>query len=130
MRPSFTDFRRLKAEAKRAVEGGASFIRRWWSHKYKLPTNDSRFEERSIAEWMCEMYEDLYERKAEIEIQLVDEMTPMRERTSLMARLRKLNKMLDEELEVSDDPLIDKWEAELESGVTPDLDEDTPSRRE
>jgi hypothetical protein len=79
---------------------------------------------------MREMYEDLYERKAELEALLADEMTPMRERTTLMARLRRLNKILDEDLEVSDDPLVDKWEAELAAGRIPDLDEGLPSERE
>ena len=128
MRPSFTDGQRLKKSAKKAVESGTTYVRRWWSNKYKRPSNDPLFESRSLAAWVREMYEDLYERRAEIETALEDEVTPLRERSALTARLQNINKILDEE-EYTDDPLIDKWEAELEAGITPDLDEDVPTKR-
>ncbi len=125
MRPSFTDTARQKRSAKKAVSEGSSYIRRWWSNKYKRPPTDPLFEASSLAEWVHEMYEDLYERKAEIEAQLEDEMTPMKERTFLMTRLRNVNKILQEDLKDSDDPLIDRWEQELLEGKVPDLDERT-----
>ncbi len=123
MRPYFTDYARLKRQAKKAVSGGSSYIRRWWSQKYKRPANDPLFEERSMSEWVREMYEDFYERKAEIVSQLEDDMTPMSEKSSLIARLEGINKALGEDLDYSADPLADKWERELKDGIEPDLDE-------
>ena len=86
MRPYFTDYARLKRQAKRAVNDGASYVHRWWSQKYKRPANDPLFEERGMSEWVREMYEDLYERKAEIVSQLEDDMTPMREKSIRLRR--------------------------------------------
>lgn len=79
-----------------------------------------------MAVWVKEMYEDLYEQVRDIETQLADEMTPMRERTTLAARLRKLSRALGEKEEISDDPLVDQWERDLEEGRIPDLDADAP----
>ena len=129
MRPSFTDYDRLKRQAKKAVDGGSSYIRRWWSRKYKRPANDPLFEERSMSEWVREMYEDFYERKAEIVAQLEDDMTPMSEKSNLITRLEGINKILGEDLGYSADPLSDKWEREIQEGIDPDLNEmPEPSR--
>ena len=76
-----------------------------------------------MSEWVREMYEDFYERKAEIVSQLEDDMTPMSEKSSLIARLEGINKALGEDLDYSADPLADKWERELKDGIEPDLDE-------
>lgn len=76
-----------------------------------------------MSEWVREMYEDLYERKAEIVAQLEDDMTPMSEKSNLIARLEGINKILGEDLDYSADPLADKWEREIQAGIEPDLDE-------
>lgn len=123
MRPSFTDYDRIKRQAKKAVDGGSSYIRRWWSNKYKRPSSDPLFEQRSLSEWVSEMYEDLYERKAEFQAQLEDDMTPLGEKSSLMARLERINKILGEDLDQVADPLVDKWEKQIQAGEEPDLDE-------
>lgn len=119
MSASFTDYERLKREAKKSVELGHVQIRRWWSEKYKQPANDPRFEERSLAEWAREMWEDCYERKGNLETRL--EEATGHERQDILEQLERLAKALDEDF--SQDPLADKWERELMEGKIPDLDE-------
>lgn len=71
------------------------------------------------------MYEDIYAQIQEIEARLADDMTPLREKTSLSGRLRKLYRALGETQDISDDPLVDQWERDIEAGITPDLDATT-----
>lgn len=70
------------------------------------------------------MYEDIYDRKIELERQLENEMLRMDDRREIGQRLRKVYAALGEDdLTQGEDPLIDKWERELEEGLMPDLDE-------
>ena len=124
MRPSFTDYQRLKNEAKRTINKGSSYLRRWWSQKYNRPTNDPLFTNRPLAVWAREMFEDVYEERRSVLAQLEDEDIKSRERERLNGQLRRLNTALGEDpFEASSDPLVDKWLREIDAGITPDLDE-------
>lgn len=116
------DGERLRREAKRTVDSGLSNLRRWWSEKYKRPSNDPLFESRPVAEWMQELYEDIYERKKEIEADLADNDVSLSEKTALSGKLARICRMLGEP-EPFVDPLADKWDRELDEGKIPDLDE-------
>lgn len=70
------------------------------------------------------MYADLYERKRELEAQLDDEDTRIDQQRQVSKRLRSIYKALGEEDQtMGEDPLIDKWERELEADIRPDLNE-------
>lgn len=125
MRPRFTDWLRLKRLAKKTIDQGTSYVRRWWASKYRRPASDPLFESRPMATWVQEMYEDIYAQVQDIETRLADDTTPLRERTALSGRLRKLYRALGETQEISDDPLADQWERELDAGITPDLNATT-----
>jgi hypothetical protein len=115
---------RLRKAAQRAVKSERFSLARWWSNKYKRPPNDPLFLGKSEAFWLQEMFEDIYERKAELEAQLEDETLRLEERRVLSQKLRAILRSLGEkDVTKGEDSLIDKWEAELEAGITPDLDE-------
>lgn len=70
------------------------------------------------------MFEDVYEQKVDLERQLESDSIRLEEKRILSQRLRGIYKALGEyDLTMGEDPLIDKWEAELDAGITPDLDE-------
>lgn len=72
------------------------------------------------------MFEDVYERKADLEHQLEDGSLRLEERRSISTRLRGILRALGEhDWTMGEDPLIDKWEKELDAGIVPDLDEKT-----
>ena len=71
------------------------------------------------------MYEDIYSEVADIESLLDDDNVRQEERRRLSDKLRRLKRMLGEEV-ASEDDLIDKWEREIAEGRTPDLDEGVP----
>lgn len=73
------------------------------------------------------MFADVYEQKFDLEAQLREDGLKFEERRSISQKLRGIYKALGEDdLTMGEDPLIDKWEAELDAGITPDLDENTP----
>lgn len=124
MRLRFTDVIVVKRQAKRTVEGDSFDITRWWSKKYNRPPNDPLFLERPEACWVREMYEDVYDRKVEIEGLLEDETLKFDERRMYSQKLRAIYKALGEQdVTMGEDPLADKWERELAAGITPNLDE-------
>ena len=69
------------------------------------------------------MYEDLYLRKEELEEDL--ENASGKEYTDISKRLNAIYRALDTDTDegYEDDPLIAKWERELEEGKVPDLEE-------
>ena len=70
------------------------------------------------------MFEDIYDRKFELEKQLRDDATRFEDRRNISQSLRAIYKALGEEdITQGEDPLIDKWERELAAGITPDLDD-------
>ena len=70
------------------------------------------------------MYEDIFEKKAELEGLLDDADLRHEERRRLSKQLRSIMKALGEpDPTLGEDPLIDKWERELAEGKTPDLNE-------
>lgn len=123
MRLRFSDLRKLKQKAKEEVESGLAKLKNWWVGKYKLPWNHELFQSRSIGGLNLEMYEDLYLRKEELEDEL--ENASGKEYTEISKRLNAIYRALDTDNDegYEDDPLIAKWERELEEGKAPDLEE-------
>lgn len=107
--------------AKRAVDSGAVHLRRWWCRKYNRPPNDPAYLELAEAEIMQEWLEDLYAEKADLLQQLED--PDLEDAIPIMQRINRLSEALGETDRVTDDPLIDKWEAQLARGEIPDLTE-------
>ena len=100
-------------------------LKRWWSKKYKLPPNHKLFTSQNVGDLNLEMFEDWLLRKEELERSLVDDgynynTDQVRE---MERELNELNKVLGEGGIEFKDELIDKWEQELEEGITPDLHE-------
>jgi len=122
MRPYFTEEKNLKRRAQRNVERGTVAMRRWWCKKYNRPPNDPLYLNRSTASINQELYEDLFSRKDEIE-QAIENNEGTAE--SNLGMLNAIRKALGED-EVSNDPLWDQWEADLEAGREPDLDAKVP----
>lgn len=120
MRLRFSDLQNLKNKAQKEVESGLAKLKNWWSGKYKLPANHELFRNQSIASLNLEMYEDLYLKREEIEDEM--ETASGKEYTALAKRLNEINTALEGET-YEDDPLIAKWERELEQGLVPDLTE-------
>ena len=124
MRSIFSDGKRIQRKAKASVEGDDSILVRWWCTKYKLPSNHPMLLSLSESELSQQMYEDLYSRKFELE-DMIENGSQVGESKENMESLASINKILGETENVIDgDPLIDKWERELEEGKVPDLDEE------
>ena len=69
---------------------------------------------------MLEMYEDALLEKEELLSDLEQDAADV---SVISARLMVIDEFLGENTEEIGDDLIDKWEAELAAGITPDLDE-------
>lgn len=124
MRLLFMDTERLKKEANENVDSGLAGLKRWWSRKYKLPPNHRLFRNQNVGELNLEMFEDWILRLQEIEEQLEKHEYAMG--TDQLRDLDKERRELISALEgetVVEDELVDKWERELEAGLTPDLNE-------
>jgi len=67
-----------------------------------------------------ERYEDLYAEKEELLARFEDD---NEDANALMLRINAISEALDDGDSVTDDPLIDKWEADLAAGRMPDLSE-------
>lgn len=77
-------------------------LARWWEKKYRLPSNHELFQERTIFDLLVEYYVDRFEEKP-IEAQR--------------------NEQGEIQFTDTGDDLIDKWEAQIAKGETPDLTE-------
>lgn len=77
-------------------------LSRWWSRKYKLPSNHELFEEQTLGDLLTEFYIDVFEKK------------PI-----------EAHRNEDGEIQFSEtgDELIDKWEEQIARGEIPDLNE-------
>lgn len=95
-------------------------MKKWWTNKYKLPANHDLFVGQSESELALEMFEDMLLRKQEILDDL--ETSDSKNANELYRQLNALNAALGEG-EVVQDDLVDRWEKELEQGITPDLNE-------
>lgn len=77
-------------------------LRRWWTHKYRLPWNHNLYQESTISELLIEFYEDKFSED-------------------------RLEAFKDENGEYflgdTGDAQIDKWEEEIRLGIDPDLTE-------
>lgn len=102
------------------MEAGVSQLKQWWVKKYKLPANHDLFQNQSAAELSLEMYEDMLLRKEEILEQL--ETASSKASNKLYEQLNSINAVLGEPVAVQDE-LVDRWEREIEQGITPDLNE-------
>lgn len=107
----------MKKLAKVNLDDGTSRIKRWWSKKYNRPPNDPLFQNRSIAEHIAEMYEDLLSRRDELYEEL--KANPI-DSAGVMKHIDQINRILGEESE-EEDPLVAEWEAALERGEEPDI---------
>jgi len=110
---------RLRRQAKENIKTNDYMIRKWWVDKYKRPTNDPLFMNRSWVEWQVEMFEDMFAQRDSIADKLKDGDLDSKQ---AVEALQALNKILGEDTMI--DPLTDKWERELAEGKTPNLDED------
>jgi hypothetical protein len=101
---------------------------RWWVNKYKLPPNHDLFQSRPLAEWQLEMFEDTLARREAIraELKAIDQAKASKgayqRRTQLFEQLNAINEYVGDPIEY-EDALLDKWEAELEAGIEPNLNE-------
>jgi len=76
--------------------------------------------ERSWAEWQVEMYEDLYVRRNDIKAQITDGDVDQRKAIKV---LNAIEGLLGDPSGSGSDPMVDKWERELDEGKTPDLND-------
>lgn len=75
-----------------------------------------------MAELQLEMFEGMAYEREELLERLDGDDNEGKMRDAMFDKLNALNKLLGYE-EMFQDPLIDKWERELEEGKIPDLDE-------
>lgn len=94
-------------------------IKKWWSEKYHLPPTHPLFLGYSISEHIQDMYEDLMLKRKEAYQSLEED---SKNSEMYLKQINNINKVLGDPIEVSD-PLIDKWEREIEAGIIPDLEE-------
>lgn len=110
-------------KAKSNIESGKTRWIHWWCKKYNLPPNHELLQSRTLPDLELEFLEEILLERAD----LVDQLSKISElstRSQLSSKLAKLNKILEDAPdEESDDPLIDKWEKELDEGKIPDLNE-------
>ena len=109
---------RLRAQARSNLKTNDYRIRKWWVDKYKRPASDPLFLSRSWPEWQVEMFEDMLTQRETLVDRVANGEVDSKEG---LAALEGLNKILGDERTV--DPLVDKWERELASGKTPNLEE-------
>ena len=103
-------------------------------HKYGLPATHATYLDRSAAEWLEEMYEDLYlERDAHLDglealggMQM-DAKARTQQRTRLVEQLRRVCLRLDESMpdQVRDD-VLDTFDAKIAAGEDVDLQQLMP----
>lgn len=81
-----------------------TLLRRWWTNKYKLPWTHECAQSATLEDLLVEYYEDFYEKNPS-----------------------EARKVFSEDgeffFESTGDPLLDKWEEELQKGLIPDLEE-------
>jgi len=77
-------------------------LRRWWTKKYQKSPNSEEYKGYTLFDLLTEFFEDYYSNEP--------------------------SKMKDLDLPFSPtgDPMVDKWEREIEQGLTPDIMEDPP----
>jgi len=123
MRQCFSEMSNLKKIALRKIDDGIARIENWWTSKYKLPPNHELFMNRSVASLHIEMLKDLLLKKEQLEKDL--KKATGAEFAELTNQLTSIDRALNDEVDsdLSEDPLIDKWEKELLEGITPNLNE-------
>lgn len=94
--------RELRQEAKHRLH--TNFVRRWWCKKYNLPSTDPRFQDYTPEDLLIEFYEDMYERKPNLQL-------PGDEEAALAT---------EPVFEETGDPLIDEIEKRLAKGENVD----------
>lgn len=77
-------------------------LRRWWTKKYQKSPNSDEYKGYTLFDLLTEFFEDYYDNNP-----------------SKM-------KDLDLPFTTTGDPIVDKWEKEIEKGLVPDIMEDVP----
>jgi phosphodiesterase/alkaline phosphatase D-like protein len=95
-------------------------LRRWWVKKYSLPPSHDAYRKLTFGELLQDFYEDLMDRRRELENDL--EHADGKQRWAIQDAIKAISKTLGDEVE-SADPLIDRWEAQIAAGETPDFGE-------
>ena len=119
MRLIFSDGTRLKQAAQENLNNGMAGIKKWWSDKYNLPPTHQLFLGYSISEHIQDMFEDLMLKRKEARQSLEED---SENSEMYLKQINNINRVLGDSIEIGD-PLIDKWEREIEAGIIPDLDE-------
>lgn len=110
------DTKQLKRKAKEQAKSELGFFKTWWAKKYQTPPT-KEFLDMSSGELALEVYTDLYTRLFDMQLEYEERPT-----SKLMHEIEHLQEVLGEKIATNDE-LIDKWERELEQGLTPDLSE-------
>lgn len=75
-------------------------MERWWTTKYRLPSNHKLFQKTTYFELLVDYFQDYYEAN------------PIEQYRNEQGNIQ---------FKDTGDPLIDKWEQEIQEGNTPDL---------
>lgn len=110
---------RLRATARRNRKSELGTVESWWAGKYNLPINDPLYRDRTHADLIVELLQDLHERRTEIEAHL--RLGTGGERADLEEQLAAINTALGEEMTSSTDEWLEEVEAALAAGQMPSL---------
>lgn len=120
MRPGFSDG--VVSRARKTYASDEGKMTRWWCQKYNLPPNHELLQTRSLSDLEHELLVDMLHDRDQLRRQL-DEGGSDAQQDAILQRINGINQALGDPVE-DYDPLVAKWEAELERGVLPDLDEE------
>lgn len=121
MRPPFSDVVWLREKARENSATGLSRLKRWWVSKYKLPASHELFQKQTVSDLMMEFYEDLYDEREVLEQRLSSGRESFSAHSLIRERILDISKALGEKVTVND-PLAEKWLADMDAGQVPDLD--------
>jgi hypothetical protein len=130
MRPPFSDWARTQRLARSEFDNILVQLKRWWVRNYKLPPNHELFLSMTPVDLYRDYFEHLLDRKEQLKLER-KEAKETRARYDIDEQIRSIDVALglsQEEIHGSD-PLIDKWEAEFEKGIIPDMEADIERER-
>lgn len=126
-RQYFSDTKQLKKIALIRSKTFDGQLFRWWENKYK-PHAFVSFEKRTRGSLLAEYYFDAAVELENLKSQKEESDLDFETRQQIENKINKLNRIFYDEKEIDklqeiEDPLIAKWEKQLEMGLDPDLDE-------